>query len=173
MRRPSEENLSSFGLGWIYASNEGSRCRGCACSGRSDERATGPGRERCAQSPSTSVLIPRTTPPVGPRVILDAGASAGVTDVQFELTGGSLSDSVIATAVPTYYGWIAEWNSTTVANGSYTLQSVATEGGSKTTSPSISMTVNKPPPTVSIVVPSSGATVSGTRPCSTPSPHRG
>ena len=110
---------------------------------------------------------------VGRTVILDAGASAGVTDVQFELTGGSLSDSVIATAVPTYYGWIAEWNSTTVANGSYTLQSVATEGGSKTTSPSISMTVNKPPPTVPIVVPSSGATVSGTRPCSTPSPHRG
>ena len=127
-----------------------------------------------AQSPSTSVLIPSNNATVsGARVILDAGASAGVTDVQFELTGGSLSDSVIATAVPTYYGWIAEWNSTTVANGSYTLQSVATEGGSKTTSPSISMTVNKPPPTVSIVVPSSGATVSGTRPCSTPSPHRG
>jgi hypothetical protein len=47
-----------------------------------------------------------------------------VTGVQYELTGESLNDTVVATATPTIYGWLATWNSTTVANGTYTLQSV-------------------------------------------------
>lgn len=95
--------------------------------------------------------------------MLDAGASAGVTEVQFALTGGSLTRSAIATASPTYYGWIAEWNSTTVADGSYTLQSVATEGSTSATSPGISITVSNGAPSVSIVLPSSGATLTGSQ----------
>ena len=46
-------------------------------------------------------------------------------------------------------------------NGTYSLESVAIEGSSSTTSPSISITVNNPPPSVSLVVPSSGGAVSG------------
>ena len=61
--------------------------------------------------------------------MLDAGASAGVTQVQYEVTGGTLNHSVIGTATPTYYGWLAKWNTTTVPNGIYTLQSVASYGG--------------------------------------------
>lgn len=58
-----------------------------------------------AQSPSTSVLVPSSGATVsGTGVVLDASVSGGVTEVQFELTGGSLSDSVIATATATYYG---------------------------------------------------------------------
>ena len=124
-----------------------------------------PGQVASAQPPSTAVLVPSNNATVsGARVILDAGASAGVTQVQFEVSGetASLNDQVVATAVPTYYGWIAEWNSTTVANGSYTLQSVAAEGGLSPTSTAISITVNNSPPSVSIVLPASGATVSGT-----------
>ena len=48
-----------------------------------------------------------------------------MTQVKYEITGGTLNDSVIATATPTIYGWIALWNTTGVANGTYTLQSVA------------------------------------------------
>jgi hypothetical protein len=118
-----------------------------------------------AQPPSTAVLVPSNNATVsGTQVILDASASPGVTQVQFELTGDN-PDSIptlFATATPTEYGWIASWNSTTVATDSYSLQSVATEGGSSTTSPAISITVDNPPPSVSIVLPSEGATVSGT-----------
>ena len=48
-----------------------------------------------------------------------------MTKVEFHLTGGTLNDALIATATPTYYGWLAGWNTTTVTNGTYTLQSVA------------------------------------------------
>jgi hypothetical protein len=71
-----------------------------------------------------------------------------VTHVQFELTGGTLNDLVIA-ATPTIYGWIALWNSTTVVNGIYTLHSVATAGGSSGTSTGISITVSNGAPTMS------------------------
>ena len=124
--------------------------------------STLPAQMASAQSPSTSVLVPANGTTVsGSRVTLDASASAGVNRVQFELTGGSLSHSVIATATPTYYGWIAVWNSTTVTDGTYTLQSIATSGGSSATSPGISITVTAPP-TTSMLIPSSGATLSGT-----------
>ena len=117
-----------------------------------------------AQAPSTAVLVPSNGAAVsGTSVVLDASASAGVTQVQFELTGGSLSDSVIATATITYYGWIATWDSTTVADGTYTLQSVASEGASSTTSTGISITVTNGVPSVSIVLPSSGATLTGSQ----------
>jgi hypothetical protein len=48
-----------------------------------------------------------------------------VTMVKYEVSGGSLVDTVIATATPTIYGWLAAWNTTTVPNGTYALQSVA------------------------------------------------
>ena len=68
---------------------------------------------------------------------------------------------MIATATPTIYGWLASWNTTTVPNGSYTLQSVASSGGLTGTSPGITITVNNPPPTTNVVLPSNGATLSG------------
>ena len=117
-----------------------------------------------AQSPSTSVLVPSGGDTVsGTSVVLDASASSGVTQVQFELTGGTLTDSVIATAAPTYYGWIAKWNSTTVADGTYALQSIATEGTSSVTSTAISIKVSNGTPSVSIVLPSNGAILSGSQ----------
>ena len=60
---------------------------------------------------------------------LDAIASAGVTKVQYQLTGGNLSDSVIAAGTPTIYGWLTSWNTSAVPNGTYTLQSVAFYAG--------------------------------------------
>ncbi len=49
---------------------------------------------------------------------------------------------LIATATPTIYGWLASWNTTTVPNGPYTLQSVASyAGGVSGTSAPITITV--------------------------------
>jgi hypothetical protein len=76
--------------------------------------------------PTTSVLIPSNgATQSGTGALLDASASAGVDYVQFELSGGTLHDDVIATATPTIYGWLAQWNTTTIPDGHYTLQSVA------------------------------------------------
>ena len=93
---------------------------------------------------STNVVLPSNGATVsGTQVVLDAIASSGVTQVQFELTGGTHNGSVVVTATPSLYGWLSEWDSSTVANGTYSLESIATSsGGQTTTSPEISITVN-------------------------------
>ena len=45
--------------------------------------------------------------------ILDAGASSGGPRCSTRSPGGPRADSVIATATPTFYGWLAQWNTTT------------------------------------------------------------
>ena len=113
--------------------------------------------------PTTTVVLPSNGATLSGTPYLDATTSPGVTNVQYELSGGSLSDSVIATATPTLYGWLAAWNTTTVPNGTYTLQSVASSGGMSGTSPGISVTVNNPSPTTTVVLPSGGATLSSSQ----------
>jgi hypothetical protein len=62
--------------------------------------------------------------------------------VDYELTGEALSNSVIATGTQTIYGWLAQWNSQAVPDGTYQLQSVATySGGVSGTSPGVTITV--------------------------------
>jgi hypothetical protein len=120
------------------------------------------------QPPSTAVLIPSGGATVsGASQLLDASASsaAGIASVTYELSGGpsNIGDKVIATATPTLYGWLAQWNTTTVPNGTYTLHSVATDPVAETAaSAPITITVDNPPPTTTVLVPSAGATVSGT-----------
>jgi hypothetical protein len=113
-------------------------------------------------NPSTSVAFPSEGTVVTGNQYLDATATAGATQVQFQLTGGTLHNAAIATAAPSLIGWLASWNSTTVPNGTYTLQSVATfPGGDTATTPGITIVVNNPPPTSTIALPSDGATLSG------------
>ena len=66
--------------------------------------------------------------------LVDATAAdaGGVAKVQFALTGGSLNQTVVGTAVLTLYGYLFELNTTTVPNGSYTLQSVASDSAGNT-----------------------------------------
>jgi hypothetical protein len=94
---------------------------------------------------STSVTIPSTgATQSGTAALLDATTSANVTKVSYEVSGGpsNLSDQVIATGTATLYGWLAQWNTSTAPNGTYTLQSVASyAGGVAGTSPGISVTV--------------------------------
>ena len=98
----------------------------------------------------TQIFIPSDGATLsGSSAVLDASASgtADITGVQFVVSGGSLSDHVVGTATPTLYGWIAEWDTTTVPNGAYTLESVATEtGGTTATSSPIHVTVDNPAP---------------------------
>ena len=97
--------------------------------------------------------------------MLDASASSPVAlaSVTFELSGGTLSDRVIGTATPTLYGWLAQWDTTKVPNGTYILQSVATDTlGLATISAVVSVVVANAAPTTKVLIPSSGATQSGT-----------
>jgi Bacterial Ig domain len=118
-----------------------------------------PTQDSDASPPSTTVTIPTNNATVsGTSQVLDAGASPAASQVQYELTGGALSDSVIASATPTYYGWLAKWNTTKVANGTYTLQSVASfPGGVSATSPAVTIVVNNAAPNTVVIIPANGA----------------
>src|SRR6202011_4419212 len=113
--------------------------------------------------PSTAVLVPSTGADLsGTSATLDASASAsygvGITKVQFVSTGGSFNKAVIGTAPATQYGYILGWNTTSVAGGTYTLQSLATDGAGNTAySAGITVTVDNTPPSTAGVVPSTGA----------------
>jgi outer membrane protein assembly factor BamB len=75
----------------------------------------------------TQVLVPQNGATLSGSAVLDAAAPGGgdVTSVQFVASGGTLSDTVVGTATLTYYGWIALWNTSSVPNGTYTVQAVA------------------------------------------------
>jgi uncharacterized protein YjbI with pentapeptide repeats len=115
----------------------------------------------------TQLLLPSDGTVVQGLQVLDAAAAdpAGIKSVVFELTGGALTDQVIATASPTLFGWLAQWNPGSLCcgnNGTYSLQSVATDANGNTdTSAPITITLNIQAPTISIVSPSDGATVAG------------
>jgi len=80
--------------------------------------------------------------------------------VQFAIVGNGINSlDVIATATPTFYGWIAQSDSTTVADGSYDLLALA---GSSIALSTINVDNAPTPPNANLVVPSGGATVSGT-----------
>jgi hypothetical protein len=69
--------------------------------------------------------------------------NVGINSLQFEVTGGNLSNPVTVTAAPYIFGWIAQWNTTNVPDGTYTLQSVATDTKGVTgASPGITVIVN-------------------------------
>jgi outer membrane protein assembly factor BamB len=117
-----------------------------------------------AIDPSTNVLLPSNGATLTGTQYLDASTSdtGGVAKVEFDLTGSTLNNALIATATLTYYGWLAGWDTTTVANGTYTLQSVAYDAsGASSTSTGVTITVNNPP-TTTVIIPSNGATLSGT-----------
>jgi hypothetical protein len=113
------------------------------------------------QAPTTNVIVPSTGSTLaGTSATLDASAT-NATSVEFLLSGGSYSNKVIGTATPTLYGWLYAWNTTSVPNGAYSLRSEAfNASGSGLSSP---VTVNiANSPTTNVIIPSAGATLSGT-----------
>ena len=114
--------------------------------------------------PTTTVALPSNGATLAGSLYLDAAASdnLGVTQVNYVLSGGTYNNTVISGSTPTYFGSIGSWDTTTVPNGTYTLQSVATDvEGFSTTSAPITVTVNNQPPTTAVLLPSNGATLSG------------
>ena len=91
--------------------------------------------------PATTVLVPSSGATLSGHQALDASAAGSgkvpISRVEFHLTGGALNNTLVATAGPTLYGWLAAWDSTSVPNGSYSLVSVATDaaGNTGTSSP--------------------------------------
>jgi uncharacterized protein YjbI with pentapeptide repeats len=114
----------------------------------------------------TRVFLPSDDAVLSGAPYLDAGAAdaPGVTKVVFELSGGTYSDQVVATGSPTLVGWAAQWSSTSVANGPYSLVSVATDAdGNTDTSDAVAVTVDNPSPTTTVVLPGNDATLSGSQ----------
>jgi hypothetical protein len=113
-----------------------------------------------AQSPSTSVLVPSSGATLSGSTYLDASAT-NATSVEFLLFGGTYGYSapVVCTATLTYYGWLCSWNTTDVPNGSYALVSEASGAGGSAFSSGVSITVNNPPPSTTVLIPASGATL--------------
>jgi hypothetical protein len=114
--------------------------------------------------PAASVVLPAAGATVQGTTVFDAMASSqnGIASVQFEISGGSISDKVIGTGIATIYGYLSNVNTATIPNGTYAVQAVATDNqGLHATSAPVSVTFTNPP-TTSVLVPSKGATVSGT-----------
>ena len=109
----------------------------------------------------TSVLVPASGAKLSGTTSLDATAS-NATSVEFWLFGGSygFTGDMIGTATLTPYGWYSSWNTTTVPNASYALLSEAFTASSSAFSAPVSITVSNP--TTSVLVPATGATLSGT-----------
>jgi hypothetical protein len=93
----------------------------------------------------TSILLPTNGAKLERTRLVDASASdiSGVIKVDFRLKDrGTTHSMLVGTATQTYYGWIANWNTTRVANGTYSLQSVAYGPGGRTSySSAITITV--------------------------------
>jgi hypothetical protein len=90
------------------------------------------------------VLVPTNGATLaGPKGLLDASAT-NATSVEFRLFGRSygLNAPVICTATPAYYGWLCNWNTTKVSNGSYFLASEAFGAGGSAFSSAVSITVH-------------------------------
>jgi hypothetical protein len=114
--------------------------------------------------PTTNVVLPSNGATIVSGTWLDAFAQSpiGIASVKFEVSGGSVSDQVISAGYGTEFGYIGGWDSSDVPNGVYTLQSVATDtDGNSATSPGITVTVDNPALNTEVLVPSAGATLSG------------
>jgi hypothetical protein len=86
------------------------------------------GLPRDTVPPKTWVINPLSGSTLHRGVVLSAGATTdeySVSRVDLLLSGGGFDHVTIAKAGPTDFGWLAAWNTATVPNGSYLLQSVA------------------------------------------------
>ena len=90
----------------------------------------------------SSIARPSNYSRLSRTAIVDARVidTLGVTSVEFRVSGGSLHNALIGTGKHSPYGWILLWDTTTVANGTYSLRSVLVRAGG-TNAPSLPVTV--------------------------------
>ncbi len=82
----------------------------------------------------TAMALPKNGATLSGTEAIDAGATDNVpiTKILFRITGGGLSHQVLGIGKPSLEGWILLWNTTTVPNGAYELQSMAFDSAGKT-----------------------------------------
>jgi peptidoglycan/LPS O-acetylase OafA/YrhL len=83
---------------------------------------------------SVSVARPSNGATVSGAYVLAGAAVLGsspVTKVEFRLSGGQLDNQLIGVANKTFVGWLCYWNTSNVANGRYTLRSIAYDAAGK------------------------------------------
>ena len=93
----------------------------------------------------TKVVRPSNGAVLSGKALLDAttASTTNVTTVQFRVTGHGLHDALVATGQRSPYGWLASWDTTTVADGTYQLRSAVSYADGKTVeSPSITVVVH-------------------------------
>ncbi len=91
-----------------------------------------------------TVTLPRNGSTLHGRVYLDVGVSDqfDVRRVEYVLSGSDLKAVSFATGYRTNYGWIGGWNTSTVSNGSYTIEArVSDSGGRSIMTPSVGVRV--------------------------------
>jgi hypothetical protein len=96
--------------------------------------------------PMTAVIAPSGGSTLRGSTILDAFAFVQHRDtsvvMKFVLTGGSLFHTVLGVASSSGYGFVLRWNSTSVPNGTYALQSRVTDAAGNTNlSPPVTVAV--------------------------------
>lgn len=87
--------------------------------------------------PAGGTTLSGTTP-----LLASTSELTDVRKVEFHLTGGPLSDTLLGSAVQRAFGWTYFWDTTSIPNGSYTLTSVASNSlGQMVTSTGVGVTV--------------------------------
>ena len=97
-----------------------------------------------ARPPTTSIVDPRDSAALSGTRALNAVCQGvvQVTKVEFHLTGPDADHALIGVAVRTWDGWIYSWDTTSVRNGTYTLNSLAFDVAANTgRSPGVTITV--------------------------------
>ena len=139
---------------------------------RNDYPSTGPTAPTpVTDYPGPFVVLPSTGSYLHGIATLDGLASdvIGISSLKFEITGGGLTNDVVATGSPTIYGYVASWNTSSVSDGTYALQAVAcNSAGNCSVSQGITVKPDNTPPTTSVGIPSPGASVSGSSVSSMP-----
>ena len=109
-----------------------------------DGRAV-PSQQQYSHHLSTTVILPTTATKVSGHELLGARANGyyPVTRVVFVLSGEGRRDEPVAQGKPSLFGWLAVWRATAVPDGTYTLQSKASDkyGGTSLSTP-VTITVN-------------------------------
>ncbi len=76
---------------------------------------------------STAITAPAPDATVSGTTSLTASASdnVAITKVEFRVAGGLLSDMLLATATATPGGWVGQWDTTSLPDGTYAIESAA------------------------------------------------
>jgi hypothetical protein len=99
-----------------------------------------------ASAPAVTIVAPSSGATVSGSVDLDADpASSNVSAVSFVATGGTTRNLQIARGKESLIGFVAEWASSSLPNGTYQIAAIAYNSeGKKSTSPAVSVTVKNP-----------------------------